>query len=104
MRKGEPKARLTNDSARALLIGVIEQAVNDFKELAAAGRIVNGTVKPGQAVRGYNRDAEVQALLDFFNSDVIDQWIFLARIRLNPNLIREKLGLKHQDYDIYRPY
>lgn len=101
MRIEEPKTRLANDSARALLIAVIEQAVNDFKDLAAAGRIVNGSVRPGRAVSGYPGDAEVLALLDFFNSEVIDQWIFLARIRINPNLIREKFGLKHQDYDIY---
>lgn len=103
MKKNQSTNRLDYTGARALLIAVIEQAVIDFKELAAAGRIVNGTVKPGKSVRGYGADADIQALVDFFNSDVMDEWIYLARIKINPNLIREKLGLPRQNYEIFCP-
>lgn len=105
MKKGESGNRLDYTDARSLLIAVIERAVLDFKELAAAGRIVNGAVMPTRRVQicGYRTDAEVQALVDFFKSKVVDEWVELARIRINPDLIREKLGLKHQHYDIYRP-
>jgi hypothetical protein len=103
MQKGQSTNQLNNTGARALLIAVIEQVVNDFKELAAAGRIVNGTVTPGKAIRGYETEADIQALLDFFHSDVMDEWIFLARVKINPNFIREKLGLPHQKYDLYCP-
>ncbi|HEX3625121.1 MAG TPA: hypothetical protein VH280_06835 [Verrucomicrobiae bacterium] len=103
MKKGQSGNRLNNTGTRALLIAVIEQAVNDFKELAAAGRIVNGTVKPGKSCRGYETDADVQSLVNFFNSNVMDEWIFLARIKINPNFIREKLGLPHQNYDLFVP-
>ena len=105
MKKGQSSNRLNYTDARSLLIAVIEQAVVDFKDLAAAGRIVNGTVMPTDKphIRGYWNDVEVQALVDFFTSSVIDEWVYLARIRINPNLIREKLGLKYQHYDIYSP-
>ena len=105
MKKGESGNRLNYTDARALLIAVIEQAVNDYKDLAAAGRIVNGTVMPTERseICGYRTDADVQALVDFFTSRVIDEWVEAGRIRINPNLIREKLGLKHQPYDIYWP-
>lgn len=104
MKKGESANRLNFSGARGLIIAVIEQAVLDFKELVAAGCIVEGKVMPGtgKSVRGYRNDADIQALVDFFNSSVIDEWIFIARIRINPNLIREKLGLQPQHYDIYR--
>ncbi|HEV2331248.1 MAG TPA: hypothetical protein VGY56_20900 [Verrucomicrobiae bacterium] len=103
MQTGHSANRLNYTGARALLIAVIEQAVNDFKELAAAGRIVNGTVMPGTGIRDYKTDADIQALVDFFNSDVIDEWIFLGRIQINPNFIREKLGLQRQKNDLYHP-
>src|SRR5580693_5055258 len=94
MKKGQ-SGNLNYTGARALLCAVIEQAVTDFKELVAAGRIVNGTVMPAgrRPVRDYRTDAAVQALLDFFTGGVMDEWIFLAGIRINPNLIREKLGI-----------
>jgi hypothetical protein len=96
MKKGQPAHQLSYTGARALLCAVIEQAVHDFKALAAAGRIVNGKVTPGngQRVVGYRTDVEVQALLDFFSGDVMDEWIHFAGIRINPTLIREKLGIQ----------
>ncbi|MGH7941194.1 MAG: hypothetical protein ACREE6_04725 [Limisphaerales bacterium] len=105
MKKGESANRINHTGARSLLVAVIEQAVTDFKELAAAGRIANGIVMPAgrSNICGYRTDAEVRALVDFFNSQVIDEWIYLTRIRINPNLIREKLGLKHQQHGIYHP-
>ncbi|HEV2455537.1 MAG TPA: hypothetical protein VGY98_14830 [Verrucomicrobiae bacterium] len=105
MKKGESGNRLDYAGARALLIAILEQAVTDFKDLVAAGRIVDGKVMPatGPAIRDYARNSDVQALVDFFNSSVMDEWIYQGRIRINPNLIREKLGLKPQNYDIYRP-
>jgi hypothetical protein len=95
MKKGQPAHQISYTGARALLCSVIEQAVHDFKALAAAGRIVNGKVTPGngQRVVGYRTDTEVQALLDFFTGDVMDEWIRFAGIRINPTLIREKLGI-----------
>jgi hypothetical protein len=89
---------LNNSGARALLCAVIEQAVTDFKTLVAAGRIVNGRVTPVRQERilGYRTDAEVQSLVDFFNSGVMDEWILFTGIRINPNLIREKLGITNR--------
>jgi hypothetical protein len=94
-RNQTPPYELNNSGARALLCAVIEQAVTDFKTLTAAGRIVNGKVMPVNRARvlNYRTDAEVQSLVDFFTSGVMDEWIFLAGIRINPNLIREKLGI-----------
>jgi hypothetical protein len=91
----KPVYPLNNSGARAVICGIVEQAVTDFKVLAAAGRIVNGAVIPGNGRRviGYRTDAEIQSLLDFFTSGVMDEWIFFTGIRINPNLIREKLGI-----------
>lgn len=93
-----PRYELNDSGARALLCAVIEQAVTDFKALAAAGRIVNGKVMPVNQDRilNYRTDAEVQALLNFFTSGVMDEWILITGIRINPNLIREKLGIPNE--------
>jgi hypothetical protein len=90
---------LNNSGARALLCAVIEQAVTDFKTLAAAGRIVNGRVMSikQERILGYRTDAEVQSLVDFFASGVMDEWILFTGIRINPNLIREKLGITNRN-------
>jgi hypothetical protein len=101
MKKRNPTLsyELSNSGARALLCAVIEQAVTDFKTLAAAGRIVNGRVMPvnQERILGYRTDAEVQSLVDFFASGVMDEWIFFTGIRINPNLIREKLGITNRN-------
>lgn len=103
MSKGTSGNGLNSEGVRALLMAAIEQAVTDFKELAAAGRIVGDRVAAGNGhgPRGYRNDAETRALVDFFNSPVMDEWIFQAQIPINPDFIREKLGLERRHYEIY---
>lgn len=89
--------KVTDAGARRLICGMIEQAVLDFKGLVETGRIVNGVVLPCARTRRYDTDyrtpAEVKDLLDFFTKGALDEWLLVGGIRINPNLIREKLGI-----------
>ncbi|HTV41582.1 MAG TPA: hypothetical protein VMF08_13455 [Candidatus Sulfotelmatobacter sp.] len=92
--------KITDAGARRLICAIVEQAVVDFKGLVAMGCIVNGVALPCARTRRYDSDyrteAEVKDLLDFFTKGALDEWLFVAGIRINPNLIREKLGISPQ--------
>lgn len=89
--------KITSVGAHRLICAVIEQAVDDYKGLLDTGRIVNSMVVRCRRKRrfsaDYRNDSEVKELLDFLTKGALDEWLFIAGIPINPNLIREKLGI-----------
>ena len=96
-RRRKHPLKITDAGARRLICGIIELAVVDYQGLVATGRIVNGAALPCTRERSYSShyrtNSEVQNLVDFFTKGALDEWLFIAGIRINPNLIREKLGI-----------
>lgn len=88
--------KLNDNGARLLICAVVEQAVSDFKLLSKRGRIVSGKIIRKGNGGGFVRDAENQAIqtLHFFSkAGPLDEWLAVAGIEVNPNLVRKKLGI-----------
>lgn len=92
-----PGQKLNDDGARRFICAVVEQAVEDFKILVRRGRIVNGQAMPSERqtiAAGYEYQDHVKRLLHFFQpGGPMDMWLGAAGIQINPNLIRERLGI-----------
>lgn len=89
---------MDDDDARRVICGVIAQAIEDYRDLVALGRIVNGkAVRTRRAVRviaGYGNIAEVESLLVFFEpGGLLDKLLVQFGIQINPRVIRRRLGL-----------
>ena len=99
-RRRKHPLKITDGGARRLICAIIEQAVVDYKGLVATGRIVDGAAAPCARNRRYSgvygTGSEVGEILDFFTKGVMDEWLFIMAIPINPNLIREKLGIKNE--------
>ncbi len=89
---------LHDDGAKRLVCAVVEQAVADFKLLVRHGRIVNGKAMPSKRRKifgGYEYQDHVKQLLHFFApGGPMDTWFLIAGIKINPNLVRQKLGIE----------
>lgn len=98
------------DGARRLGAAVIEQAIHDHRALSAKGYIVGGKVllqQPDQMRPEFERQMRKQKvrgnhvtrkacfeLLEFFQpGGTMERWISLAKLDIDPDMIRSRLGI-----------
>lgn len=79
--------------AKNLLAAIVQQAVEDYRELKTKGIVVDGRfAKTGIKFKcvGYSSEAEVRDLLDFIGGGM-DDVLSLAGFQISGDAIRRKL-------------
>ena len=95
-----------NYQPRELAMAIIEQAVQDYRELVAARAIINGRVRSRWGTETwhgrtrnksylnyYNHPNLVTDLIDFFKSEELDKLLSACELKFTATQIRRKLGI-----------
>lgn len=86
---------MTTEAAQRLLIGVINQAEEDYRAYETLGLIVNGRVTAPAQFRGsLIQHDDCQSLLEFLRpGGAMDRVIMVARLGVRGDAIRDRLGI-----------
>lgn len=88
-------AILNGKGIKNLIIGIVQQAVDDVKALTKAGVIVGGKVVVEKMPHRACEDMtipEAKELVDFFKDDNIGLYLNYGGIDIEPKRFRQKLG------------
>jgi hypothetical protein len=99
-----PQSRLNiEDIHLSIARKVIIQAVHDLRALQKRGMVTRGVCRNKWPLRKngrhvnflnyYRTRQRVEELLDFFKKPTLDNWLGMANLRIDPEIIRRELDL-----------